>query len=175
LELAHSKLCSPVFSKLRNPLSSVITSRSAPHDCRRVVASRKVAFGLFDKTYRIPNRHARRFSGWNPSRARHSACSSPLRVSFERLKGVETHPARSETAPPSRCCRRPARSEIGASHSTTATSRTPPTPTRVCTCARRIANGFPREGGGKSLVVVFFVPSLRERWEPSPCTCRWWP
>lgn len=161
------------FSQLRHPRSALSTSSRAPHDCRRVVASEKVAHRQFDSIDRIPNRPSAKFSGWNASRAARSARSRPARVSFERLKGVEAHPARSKTAPPRHRCRPSPRPELGASRANSFRERTRSTPSRVHPRARRIANGSPRERGGKIARRCFLRSLSSRRWELSPCTRRW--
>ena len=161
--LAHSsKTLFRVFSKRRHPRSSLLTSSRAPHDCRRVVASEKVAHRRVDPIDRTPNRPSAKFSGWNASRAARSARSRPARVSFERLKGSKRiRPARRQHRRGAAVvCRRVWNSERRvriAFVSERARLR------RESARAHAVSRtGLRVNEEGKSRVVVFFVPSLGE-------------
>ena len=148
------------FSQLRHPRSALSTSSRAPHDCRRVVASKKGAHRLVDPIDRTPNRPPAKFSGWNASRAARSARSRPARVSFERLKGSKRiRPARRQHRRGAAVvCRRVWNSERRvriAFVSERARLR------RESARAHAVSRtGLRVNEEGKSRVVVFFVPSL---------------
>ena len=150
------------FSQLRHPRSALSTSSRAPHDCRRVVASKKGAHRRVDPINRILNRPSAKFSGWNASSAARSARSRPARVSFKRLKGSKrVRPARRQhrrgTAVVHRRVRNSERRVRIASVSERARLR------REFARARAVSRtGLRANEEGKSRVVVFFVPSLRE-------------